>query len=84
MDGFGGKIIVYRVKRSIKMYSTVVKAQVEGLGFLVLICVVTKVCNLCTSANYINRNTLFSSNYMFQIVVLLSMGIFVIHVSGLC
>jgi hypothetical protein len=62
----------------------VVKAQVEGLSFSVLICVVTEFCHLCTSVDYINRNTLFSSNYMLQIFVLLSMGIFVIHVNGLC
>jgi hypothetical protein len=62
----------------------VVKAQVEGLSFSVPICVITEVCHLCTSVDYINRNTLFSSNYMLQIFVLLSMGIFVIHVNGLC
>jgi hypothetical protein len=62
----------------------VVKAQLEGLSFSVPICVVTKVCHLCTFADYINRNTLFSSNYMSQIFTLLSMGVFFIHVNGLC
>jgi hypothetical protein len=62
----------------------VVKAQVEGLSFSVMICVDTEVCHLCTYVDYINGNTLFSSNYMLQIFVLLSMDIFVIHVSGLC
>jgi len=61
-----------------------VKSQVDGLSFLVMICVVTKVCHLCTYVDYINRNNIFLSNYMLQIFVLLSMGIFVIHVSGLC
>jgi hypothetical protein len=42
----------------------VVKAQLEGLSFSVPICVVTEVCHLCTYVDYINRNTLFSSNYM--------------------
>ena len=60
------------------------KAQVEGLSFSVSICVVTEVYHLCTSVDYINRNTPFSSNYMSQIFVLLSMGIFVMHVDGLC
>jgi hypothetical protein len=40
----------------------VVEAQLEGLSFLVPICVVTEVCHLCTFADYFNRNTLFSSN----------------------
>jgi len=40
----------------------VVEAQLEGLGFLVLICVVTEVFHLCTYVDYFNRNTLFSSN----------------------
>jgi hypothetical protein len=62
----------------------VVKAQLEGLSFSVPICVVTEVCHLCTYVDYINRNTLFSSNYMSQIFVLLSMGVFVMHVNGLC
>jgi hypothetical protein len=62
----------------------VVKAQLEGLSFSVPICVVTEVCHLCTYVDYINRNTIFSSNYMSQIFTLLSMGIFVIHVNGLC
>ena len=62
----------------------VVEAQLKGLSFSVLICVVTKVCHLCTSADYINRNTLFLSNYLSQIFVLLSMGVFVLHVNGLC
>jgi hypothetical protein len=62
----------------------VVKVQVEGLSFLVPICVVTKSCHLCTFVDYINRNTLFSSNYISQIFVLLSMGIFVMYVYGLC
>jgi hypothetical protein len=62
----------------------VVKAQLKGLSFLVSICVITKVCHICNFVDYINRNTLFSSNYMLQIFVLLSMGIFVIHVNGLC
>jgi hypothetical protein len=61
-----------------------VKAQLEGLSFLVLICDVKKVCHLCTYVYYINRNTLFSSNYMLHIFTLLSMGIFVIHFNGLC
>jgi hypothetical protein len=62
----------------------VVKAQLEGLSFSVPICAVTKVCHLFTYVDYINRNTLFLSNYMLQIFTLLSMGIFVIHVNGLC
>jgi hypothetical protein len=62
----------------------VVKDQLERLSFSVPICVVTKVCHLCTFFYYINRNTLFSSNYMSQIFVLLSMGIFVMHVNVLC
>jgi hypothetical protein len=40
----------------------VVEAQLDGLSFLVPTCVVTEVCHLCTSADYFNRNTLFSSN----------------------
>jgi hypothetical protein len=36
----------------------VVKAQLEGLNFWVPICVVTEVCHLCTSIDYININTL--------------------------
>jgi hypothetical protein len=40
----------------------VVEAQLEGLSFLVLICAITEVCHLCTYVDYINRNTLFSSN----------------------
>jgi hypothetical protein len=40
----------------------VVEAQLEGLSFSVPICVVTEVCHLYTSADYVNRNTLFSSN----------------------
>jgi hypothetical protein len=62
----------------------VVKAQVEGLSFSVPSSVATESCHLCTSVDYINRNTLFSSNYMLQIFVLFSMGKFVIHVNGLC
>jgi hypothetical protein len=62
----------------------VVKAWLEGLNFSVPICAITEACHLCTSADYINRNILFSSNYMSQIFVLLSMGVFVIHVNGLC
>jgi hypothetical protein len=62
----------------------VVKAQLEGLSFSILICVVTKVCHLCTSIDYINRNTLFLSNYILQIFVSLSMGVFVMYVNVLC
>jgi hypothetical protein len=62
----------------------VVKAQVEGLSFSVPSSATTGSCHLCTSVDYINRNTLFSSNYMLQIFVLFSMGKFVIHVNGLC
>jgi hypothetical protein len=62
----------------------VVKAQLEGLSFSVPICAITKVCHLCTSADYININTLLSSNYMSKIFVLLSMIVFVLHVNGLC
>jgi hypothetical protein len=62
----------------------VVKAQVEGLIFSVLICASSEVCHLCTFVDYINRDTLFSSNYMLQIFMLFSMGRFVIHVNGLC
>jgi hypothetical protein len=62
----------------------VVKAQLEGLSFLVLICAITTVCHLCTSVDYININTLLSSNYMSKIFVLLSMIVFVFHVNGLC
>jgi hypothetical protein len=40
----------------------VLEAQLEGLSFSVLICTVTEVCHLCTSTDYFNRNTLFSSN----------------------
>jgi hypothetical protein len=61
----------------------VVKSQLEGLDFLVPICVITKVFHLCTSIDYINRNNLFYSNYMSQIFTLLSMGIFVTHFNGL-
>jgi hypothetical protein len=61
----------------------VVKTQLEGLSFSILICVVIEVCHLCTYVDYINRNTLFSSNYMSKIFTLLSMGIFVIHFNGL-
>jgi len=39
----------------------VVEAQLEGLSFLVLLCVISEVCHLCSSVDYINRNTLFSS-----------------------
>jgi hypothetical protein len=62
----------------------VVKAQVEGLSFSVPTSVDTEGCHLCTSVDYINRNTLFSSNYMLQMFVLFSMGKFAIHVDGLC
>jgi hypothetical protein len=62
----------------------VVKAQLEGLSFSVPICVITKKIQLCTSVDYINRNTLFSSNYTLQIFVLLFVGVFVMHVNGLC
>jgi hypothetical protein len=62
----------------------VVKAQLEGLSFLVPICVIIEVCHLCTYVDYINRNTLLSSNYMLQIFTFISMGVFVIHVNGLC
>jgi hypothetical protein len=40
----------------------VVEAQLEGLSFSVPICADTKVCHTYTSADYFNRNTLFSSN----------------------
>ena len=60
-----------------------VKAQLEVLSLPVPICVITKVCHLCTFVHYINRNTLFSSNYISHILVLLSMGIFVMYVNGL-
>jgi hypothetical protein len=40
----------------------VVEAKLEGISFSVPICVVTKFCHLCTFVDYINRNTLFSSN----------------------
>ena len=40
--------------------------------------------HLCTPTNYINRNTLLSSNYMLQMFILFSMGKFAIHVNGLC
>ena len=52
----------------------VVKAQLEGLSFSVMICVIEKVCHLCTYVDYINRNIIFSSNYMLQIFVLVSMA----------
>jgi hypothetical protein len=61
-----------------------VKATREGLSLSVSLCDVTKVCHLCTFVDYININTLFSSNYMSQIFVLLSMGVFVMHVNVLC
>jgi hypothetical protein len=61
----------------------VVKAQLEGLSFSILISMVTKVFRLCTSIDYINRNTIFSSNYMLQIFTLLSMIRLVIHFNGL-
>ena len=41
----------------------VVEAQLEGLSFSVPICVVTKKFHLCNFVDYINRNTLFSSNW---------------------
>ena len=44
----------------------VVEAQLEGLGFLVMVCVVTEVCHLCTYVDYINRNTFFSSNWYLE------------------
>jgi hypothetical protein len=40
----------------------VVEFQLEGISFLILICVVIEVCHLYTSVDYFNRNTLFSSN----------------------
>jgi hypothetical protein len=40
----------------------VVEAQLEGLSFSVPICVVTEVCHLYTSVDYVDRNTIFSSN----------------------
>jgi hypothetical protein len=40
----------------------VVEAQLEGLNFLVAICVVKEVFHLHTSIDYFNRNVLFSSN----------------------
>jgi hypothetical protein len=39
----------------------VVEAQLEGLSFSVPMCTGTKVCHICTSVDYLNRNTLFSS-----------------------
>jgi hypothetical protein len=38
----------------------VVEAQLEGLGFLIIRCVVTEVCLLYTYVDYFNRNTIFS------------------------
>ena len=61
-----------------------VKAQVEGLSFSVLKSVNTKGRHLCIYVDYINRNTLFSSNYMLQMFILFSMVKFVMHVNGLC
>jgi hypothetical protein len=40
----------------------VVEAHLEGLSFLVPICVLTKVCHLYTSVDYFNRNIFFLSN----------------------
>jgi hypothetical protein len=40
----------------------VVEAQLEGLSFLVSICVGTKLCHIYAYADYFNRNMLFSSN----------------------
>jgi hypothetical protein len=40
----------------------VVEAQLEGLSFSILICAFVEVRHLCTSTDYFNRNTLFSSN----------------------
>jgi hypothetical protein len=62
----------------------VVKAQLEGLSFSIPICATTNVFHICTYVDYINRNTLFSSNCMWQIFTLISMGIFIIYVNGLC
>jgi hypothetical protein len=62
----------------------VVKARVEGLSFLVLMSSDTGGCHLCTPINYMNRNTIFSSNYMLQMFILFSMGKFAIHVNELC
>jgi hypothetical protein len=39
----------------------VVEAQLEGISFSIQIRVVTKVFHLCTSVDYLNRNTLFLS-----------------------
>ena len=61
-----------------------VKAQVEGLSFSIPTSADTVGCHPCTSIDYINRNTLFSSNYMLQMIVLFSMCKFAIHVDGLC
>ena len=61
-----------------------VNAQLEGFSFSVSICVIIEVFHLCASTNYTNRNIIFLSNYMLQIFVSLSMGVFVIHVNGLC
>jgi hypothetical protein len=62
----------------------VVKAEVEGLGFSIPSSVDIEGCHLYTSIDYINRNILFSSNYMLQVSILFSMGKFVVHVYGLC
>ena len=43
-----------------------VEAHLEGLSFSVPICAVTKVCHLCTSTDYFNRNTLLSSNWYLE------------------
>jgi len=56
---------------------------VEGLSFSVLKSVNTKGRHLCIYVDYINRNTLFSFNYMLKTFVLFSMGKVSIHVDGL-
>ena len=49
----------------------VVKAQVEGLSFSILIRVVMQVYHVSTYVDYINRNTIFSSNYVANICITL-------------
>jgi hypothetical protein len=62
----------------------VVEDELEGIGLSVLICVVIEVCHLCTSIEYINRFFFYHPIDILQIFELLSMGVFVMYVNGLC
>jgi len=62
----------------------VVEAQLEGLSFSVLICVVTEVFTYVLMLITLIEILFSHPIDILQIFVLLSMGIFVMYVNGLC